>query len=289
VERVRNGRTYIDLTGTERLFGVARDTASQLQHQIRRDLRLETRLGVATNKLVSNVASKVVTPPRGVENVAVGDEREFLAPMPVGWIPGVGKHVAEALADLNIRRVGELREIPTRHLTLAFGRVGFVLSQRARGIDPTPVYPPRRKPGIQFEETLASDSNERSLLLSVLYRLIERAGRRLRSMGKAATRITVRLRHADGREARRSVPLNRETDLDDVMFEKARLVLEKLLERRVRIRWLALVADDLAEAPRQLELFTAGEAPQARSLLSALDRLRTRHGEDVVLRGLPAG
>jgi hypothetical protein len=77
-----------------------------------------------------------------------------------------------------------------------------------------------------------------------------------------------------------------ETDLDPLLFDAARPHLDKLLERRIRVRWLALTLESLAEAPAQLSLFASNESPKAASLLSALDRIRTKYGETAVLRGV---
>jgi len=282
------GRSYIDLTGTERLFGPARDCAVRLQREIRGNLRLDTTVGVGTNKLVSRVASDVVAPPPGVENVAIGFEERFLAPLPVRTLPGVGKKTIDELADFNVRRVGDLARVPVRHLVIAFGRAGFSLHRKARGIDSTPVYPPRKRPAIEEEDNLATDTNDYSLLLGALYRLVERAGRRLRYMTKVGGALGLRVRYADGRERKRSFRLQSETDLDPLLFDAARSLLEKLLDRRVRVRNLAVSVEKLAEAPAQLPLFSFDNADtsKAAALLEALDRIRSRYGAGAVRRGV---
>jgi DNA polymerase-4 len=285
VEPGRYGRAYLDLTGTGRLFGPARDTASRIQKVIRNELRLAATVGVGSNKLVSKVASKTVAPPPGIEDVASGYEERFLAPMPVGILPGVGERVLEGLSDFNVRRVGELARIPVRNLVLGFGRLGVSLSRKARGIDPTPVFPPRKKPVLEEEKQFASDTNDYPLLLNALYRLVERAGRRLRTAGQVTAKLSIRLRYADYREAKGSVGMS-ETDLDPVLFGAARPLFEKIVERRIRVRWLALMLENLAEAPAQLSLFGSGEPSKAASLVSALDRIRTKYGENAVLRGV---
>ncbi len=282
------GRIYIDLTGTERLFGPGRDCAVRLQREIRSDLRLDATVGVGTNKLVSRVASDVVAPPPGVENVVVGFEERFLAPLPVQTLPGVGRKTIDELTDFNVKYVGELARVPVRHLVVAFGRAGLSLHRKARGIDSTPVYPPRKRPAIEEEENFATDTNDYSLLLGVVYRLVERAGRRLREMRKVGGMLGLRLRYADAREAKRSFRLQYETNLDPLLFDAARNLFEKLLERRVRVRNLALSIEKLAEAPAQIPLFTVDDTPKAAALLVALDRIRSRHGQGAVLRGVPA-
>jgi DNA polymerase-4 len=286
VELGAYGCSYLDLTGTQRLFGPARDTASRLQKEIGNHLCLVATIGVGSNKLVSKVASEVVAPPPGVEDVAAGHEARFLAPLSVRILPGVGEHVLEGLVDFNIRSVGELAQIPVRHLMNRFGRMGISLSRKARGIDPTPVYPARRKPVLKEEEELASDTNDYPSILGALHRLVERAGRRLRASGQAAGKLSIHLRFSDRREAKASVRPSIGTDLDPLLFDAACLLVDRLLERRIRVRWLALILENLADAPAQLSLFSDREPPRARALLSALDDIRRKYGERAVLRGM---
>ncbi len=292
VEPARHGHAFLDLSGTGRLFGPARDTALRIQREIGGELRLAATLGVASNKLVSKVASGVVAPPPdtrpGIENVVSGFEERFLAPLPVERLPGVGEKISGELVDYNVRLVGELALIPLGHLVMAFGRVGVALQQKARGIDSSPVCPPRKKPVMEEIENLASDSNDSPFLLALVYRLVERGGRRLRAAGQVAGKISLRVRHADHREAAAAVRLPRETDLDPVLFTALRPAFEKLMERRVRVRWLSLSLQDLAGAPAQLSLFpsASSSSPRTASLLTALDSLRTKYGEKAVCFGM---
>jgi DNA polymerase-4 len=150
------------------------------------------------------------------------------------------------------------------------------------------VYPPRARPAIGEEESFATDTNDYSLLLSVVYRLVERAGRRLREMRKVGGRLGLRLRYADGREAKRFFRLPYETNLDSMLFDAARDLFGKLLERRVRVRTLGLSIEKLAEAPAQIPLFAVDDTPKVTALLTALDRIRCRYGQGAILRGVPS-
>jgi DNA polymerase-4 len=218
-----------------------------------------------------------------VEHVRSGDEEPFLAPLPVGTLPGVGRKLRAELADYNLRRVGEVARVPVAHLVMAFGKVGAVLSQKARGIDPAPVYPPAAKPRLVEKEDLSSDSNDFPFLLLVIRRLVERTGRRLRAKGQVAGKLSLRLRYADYRESRGTVSLPAETDQDSVVLESTRGLFGKLLDRRVRVRSLELVVEDLTSASTQLPLFSAEAPSKASRLVRALDRIRDRYGEGAVV------
>ncbi len=273
------GHAYLDLTGTGRLLGPARDAAWRVQKDIRRRLRLETSVGVAVNKMVSRIAS-VVSKPVGLQDVRPGDERPFLAPLPARLLPGVGPKTQEQLEELNIRIIRELALMRLEHLTLAFGRFGFVLHQHALGIDHTPVYPPRAVPAVLEERTLEEDSNERDLLRSVVRELCDRAGSRLRRDGQAAGRLELCVRYSDYREESGRERLSTPLQSSAVLWGRAGRLLERILTRRTRVRSLHLKLTELARGPVQLDLFADEQAQRRAKLESALDRLRLRYGEN---------
>ncbi len=196
----------------------------------------------------------------------------------------MGKKLCAELTEYNLRRVGEVARVPIAHLVMVFGRVGAVLSQKARGIDPAPVYPPPAKPRLVEKESLSSDSNDFPFLLAVVRRLVERAGRRLRVEGQVAGKLSLRVRYADYRETRGTVLLPAETDQDSVVFESARGLFGKLLDRRVRVRCLELGVENLTSSSTQLPLFPAEAPSKTRRLGRALDRIRGRYGENAVVR-----
>ena len=269
------GQAYLDMTGTGRLFGPPRDVAWRAQKEIRQRLRLEAALGVASNKMVSRIAA-VVTEPAGLQDVPAGDESAFLAPLPVQLLPGVGPKTQEQLRELNIRLIRELAAIRLDHLTLAFGRLGFVLHQRALGIDDTPVYPPRAVPAVEEEIVLAEDSNDWDLLKGRLCRLCGRSGERLREQKQRAGRMELRVRYSDYREAAGKAKLVPPLQSTAGLSARAERLFERILARRTRVRSLHLRLTELSSGPAQLELF-ADPAEQRRVRLeSALDELRRR-------------
>ncbi len=275
------GHVYLDITGTGRLLGPPRDAAWRAQQEIRRQLRLDAALGVATNKMVSRIAS-VVTKPVGLQDVHPGDESSFLSPLPVRLLPGVGAVTLQQMAELNIRIMRELAAMELEHLTLAFGRAGAVLRERARGIDETPVYPQRAAPAVDVEKTLAEDTNDDGRLRGILLELCERAGERLREIRQRAARLELRIRYSDYREnagGEKLVPPQQSTA---AIRACAGTMMQKLLTRRTRVRSLHLRLAGLTSGPVQMDLFP--ESRPAAKLESALDQLRHRYGSSVVTR-----
>ena len=279
-----HGHAYLDITGTERLFGPPRDTAWRAQKEIRQRLRLDAALGVASNKMVSRIASKI-TRPAGLQDVPHGDELSFLSPLPVHLLPGVGARTQEQLEELNIRIIRDITLMHQEHLTLVFGRFGFVLHQRALGIDDTPVYPVRAAPAVAREQVLPEDSNDYELLKSVLFGLCEEAGEQLRAEKQRAGRMELSIRYSDCREDSGKARLAPSTQSTATLCSQAALLLERNLTRRTRVRSLQLRLSDLACGSVQLELFADRKLEQQAKLESALDALRRRYGASVLARG----
>lgn len=288
------GHVYLDITGTGRLFGPPRDIAWKAQKEIRQRLRLDAALGVAGNKMVSKIAS-VVTKPIGLQDVPHGEESSFLAPRPVYLLPGVGAGIQQQLEELNIRIIRDLVVIGLEHLTLAFGRLGFVLHQRALGIDNTPVYPPKAAPGVDQEEVLPEDSNDYHCLQVSVFGLCERAAERLRADGYRAGRMELVVRYSDYREDVGREKLVPPLQSTATLCARAARLLERVLARRTRVRCLRLRLTDLTRGPVQLDLFSDPRLARQARLDSALDALRRRFGSaavrsanNLVLAPLPA-
>jgi len=255
VEPQARGRTFLDLTGTGRLFGQAPDAAARIRREIAGRLRLVATVGVATNKLVSRVAARVIRPD-GLYDIFPGAEAVFLAPLPVRVLPGAAAAAGDVrFEDLGILRIGDLSGLTPEQARLAFGRGGERLRRQACGIDEAPVRPPERAPSVAEEETLVEPVNDEAGLLAVLLGLCERAGARLRRQGTAAGRLRLTLRHADDVVARAEETLRVPESTDLVLFERARALLGRARTRRVAVRWIELRALALDRGPRQLDLF----------------------------------
>lgn len=280
------GRFFLDLTGSRRLFGPGRDAAARLERQVVGRLRLHGRVGVAANKLISRIASGCLQQP-GVCDILRGSERDFIATMSVSVLPGVGKaRETQLLHDLNLRQVGEVAALPLPQLRLAFGPFAPLLRQRALGIDPSPVQPPRRTPEVAEESFLPRAENDDALLTAELCRLVEGCGFRLRRLGRGTLRLTLTITYADGVIEQRTADLLAPLSHDLPLFAAAEELFLKASSRRVRIRAMRLLCSRLAAEARQLELFAAPSAdPRQQALQDALDQLRGRHGSEALRWG----
>ena len=295
VESASLDEGYLDYTGCSRLFGPALDAGRRIKDEIARETGLAVSLGVASNKLVSHVASRTAKCANLVD-VYAGYERSFVAPVAVDRFPLVGEKRAPALHDLGVVRVGDVLLFTEEIFAFCFGSWGRRLYRGALGEDTAPV---RVRPEIDerftVEEILEPDRVERRFLEGALYRLAERLGERLRAERSLAGAVGLEVRYADGMAAKGTGRpgssteggaggVSREAEApasdDRSIYEAAREIFARTYVRRVRVRSLVLSAERIAPAPLQLELFAGDrEAAVERrgKLYAALDRLRSAY------------
>ncbi len=267
------GHAFLDLSGTERLFGPAVDLAERIRRESRERLRLPLTVGVAINKLVSEAAvrsdRRTGGPADSVRHafppfrqsacplVRPGDEAAFLAPNQIAVLPDVPDDIRTRLDEYQLEAIGQVAAIGESGLAAVFGRQGRLLAAQARGIDARPVLPPEVKAEYRVAHTFATDTNEIAVLHGVLQRLTERLGKRLRQRRLAARRLVVQVDYADYDSARRGLALPIEP-LDRELMDAARRALGLALTRRIAVRMITVTVDRLVEANPQLELFTEG-------------------------------
>jgi len=202
VESASLDEGYVDYTGCNRLFGPALDAGRSIKDEIARETGLAVSLGVASNKLVSHVASRTAKCANLVD-VYAGYERSFVAPVPVARFPLVGETRAPALCELGVARVGDVLLFTEEIFAFCFGSWGRRLYRGALGEDTAPV---RTRPGIDerftVEEILEPDRVEYRFLEGVLYRLAERLGEKLRAERSLAGAVGLEVRYADGMAAK---------------------------------------------------------------------------------------
>lgn len=281
IEPSGHGHAYLDITGTGRLLGPPRDAARRAQKEIRQQLRLEASLGVASNKMVSRIASEVIRP-TGLQDVPHGNESSFLSPLPVRLLPGIGNQIEGQLQELNIRIIHDIAAMRLEHLSLAFGRLGFLLHQRAQGIDRTPVVPLRSVPALELGKVLPEDSNDYELLKSVLSALCECAGEQLREKKQRAGCVEVRIRYADYREDGHMLKITPPVQSSTALYTHALPVLNRILKRRTRVRSMHVRLTDLSFGSVQLDLFADPKSARSLKLELAMDTLRRRYGPSII-------
>jgi len=289
-EPARPGHIYLDLTGTERLWGRARDTAFVLKKEIKKRLYLSGTVGVAGNKMVSSIASQVI-PSEGVMDVDHGREESFMAPLKVSFVPGIGRIRRKILLrELSIIRVRELAALDMGRLRLIFGRQAFMIHQRSIGVDPTPVYPGPARPVVSEEITFPEDENDDRRLLGALYGMMEKCAHRLRERRLAPRKAGLLIRHSDQVEVRRQIRLPHVSFWDFDLSGPLEELFLSTCRRRVRVRFMKVWFLDFFPESPQLALFhtPSAHAEKGSLVIKALDRIRQRHGEKAIRFGRAA-
>lgn len=285
VEPISIDEAFLDVGGSERLYGDGAQIGAAIRGDVRRELDLAASVGGAAVKLVAKIASDLAKPD-GLRVVPAGETESFLAPLPVERLFGVGPKSAQQLRGLGITTLGQLARYPTEALTAKLGR-GYAgeLQALARGQDPRPVEPEREAKSIGAEETFATDLVDGPELRRRVTAQAERVAERLRRNGLVGATVQLKLKDPQFHITTRRRTLPSPTADGRVII---RAILQLLDEARVtapgvRLSGVALSSLSAADAPRQLGL-DEPERQKGERLGATLDKIRDRFGSAAVAR-----
>ena len=283
IQNLSLDEAWMDLSGTERLHGAAPAiTLARLQARIEAKTGLTVSIGLAANKFLAKVASDL-DKPRGFS--VIGSEAEaFLAPKPVGILPGVGPAMVASLERSGFRTVGDLAKADLKVLAEQFGSHGLRLSRLAHGQDSRAVNPSEERKGISAETTFNEDLSALGDLEDILAELSEKVARHARADGLAGRVVTLKLRTTDFRihTRRRTIPVPTQTA--KTLFAVGRELLAKEATGRP-YRLIGIGMADLVEAGSVEGDFFAGDERRALAGEKTLDAIRAKFGADAVTSG----
>ncbi|HET6327083.1 MAG TPA: DNA polymerase IV [Planctomycetaceae bacterium] len=286
VEPLSLDEAFLDVAGCEPLFGPAPAIAAQIKTRVKSETGLTASVGVAPNKFLAKLASDHGKP-NGL--VVVGHDRisEFLAPLPVGRIWGVGKKAEQRLQALGIETIGQLARLAEQDLVGQFGELGQHFRQLANGNDNREVVRDREAKSISTETTFAKDISDRQLLRDWLLDLTDQLAARLRHAGLRARTIELKIRSSDFKTRHRAQALPEASNATDAIWQTAQLIFEQGLTREMLpLRLLGVGATRLTgEAPAQRSLFDTDERDRQHSLDRTVDAIRKQFGSSAVQRG----
>jgi nucleotidyltransferase/DNA polymerase involved in DNA repair len=284
VEQVSIDEAFLDVTGSELLFGSGVEIAGKIKNRIKSELQLTASVGVAKSKFVAKIASDLKKPD-GLVVVDSGHEREFLAPLPIGRLWGVGAKTEAYLKKIGLERIGQLADLRQSELTSRLGKNGAHLWQLAQGIDDRPVTPEDGFQSIGHEITFEQDTGDLQLLDKTLLDLTERVARRLREQGARARTITIKLREADFSTFTRRATLANPVETTEKIFPVAHKLIKLLIRDGILVRLIGVYASNLdtESAGMQIPLFDQ-VSKKDRNLAAALDDITHRFGDKAITR-----
>jgi DNA polymerase-4 len=292
VEPLSLDEAFLDVTGSRRLFGTGEEIAGRIRDEVAADLGLACSVGVAPNKFLAKLASVEakpiarpdrIDPGAGVVVVEADSVRDFLEPLPVERLWGVGPVTLERLHRLGVLRVRDLAAIDERTLAAALGRhQAHHLRSLATGHDVRPVESDRDVKSIGHEETFATDRHTPAEVDRELVRLVDAVAARLRRAGVGGRTLTVKVRFVEFTTITRSVTSRDALDLAPEIVAVLRPVLEAI-DPTPGVRLLGVGASNLSAPSRQLTLDDASpDAPDHSAATGALDAIRDRFGADAI-------
>ena len=254
VEQVSIDEAYSELTDLVAAWEEAIPLARRTQGRVKEEVGLSASLGVATNKLVAKVASDQ-DKPGGLTVVRPGEEAAFLAPLSVRALWGVGPVTAGRLAEMGVKTVGQLSELPEEALRARFGSHGAGMARQARGIDERPLVTEREAKSISQERTFARDVADGQALKRQLWQMSQGVARELKRAELAAGTVAVKLRYADFTTLTRQMTLSMPTDGEREIYRAALALLKRAWQRGRAVRLLGVAGRNLCPPPGQLSLW----------------------------------
>lgn len=274
---------YVDLTGMDKHFGCLK-FSDELKQKVSNESGLSISYGLASNKLVSKVATGEVKPNGQIE-IPFGTEKGFLAPLSVMKLPGVGKERGYKLLKMGVETVKTLSEIPVSMMQTLLGKDGIELHRKANGVDESPVVPFREQKSISTEHTFDTDTIDIKFLQQELVRMTESIAFELRSQDKLTGCVTVKIRYSDFVTETKQESITY-TAQDHVLIKVVRELFTKLFERRQLIRLIGVRFTDLIPGIYQPNLFDDTE--ELINLYRAIDSVKKQYGENYLIRAAGA-
>jgi len=283
VERVSIDEAFVDISGTETLYGPPRALALRVKSDVFETTSLTCSVGVAPNRFLAKIASDL-RKPDGLTIIEDHEVESFLKVLPARKIPGVGRRTAEELKNLGIVTASDILKLPSRFWVKKFGKWGARLYEKAQGIDETPIETVSDPKSISAEETFARDVESMAELEKMLLSQAEEVGRDLRSHGIQGRTVVLKVKYADFKTVTRSRTLPSPFDSTQVIFTTAQQLLRELNPAR-KVRLIGVGVTNFSAGFRQMQILPEEEPHRLEHLDQALDRIQKRFGDKAIMRG----
>ncbi|WP_415719005.1 DNA polymerase IV [Maridesulfovibrio sp.] len=287
VEQASIDEAYIDITGTEKLFGTPLQIARAIKDGILQSTGLTASVGIAPVKFLAKIASDL-NKPDGISIIEADQVQNFLKTLPVEKIPGVGKKALPRLRSFGVTYAADLRRYPPDFWKERFGERGVVLYEKGAGIDPTPVSKGGAMKSSSAENTFGEDVSDIHTLKTLLLKQSERIASDIRRHGLKGRTVTLKIKFPDFRQITRSKTLDSRTSHAGIIYKTGCELLDAELPIGA-IRLIGIGISNFEERSRQLSLLDdPGENTNSKKLDQldkAVDQVRLKFGKDILTRG----
>ena len=272
---------YIDMSGMDKFFGCSKFSA-ELKKKITNESGLPISYALASNKLISKVATNEVKP-NGQLEIPFGNERSYLAPLNVTKLPGIGDKTKVLLLNMGVQKVETLAKIPIELMINLLGKNGAELHRRANGIDESPVVPFHEQKSISTENTFQQDTIDLKFLYAELSRMTEKIAFQLRSENRLTGCISVKIRYTDfdTHSAQKSISYSNQ---DHILMTTVRELFTKVHSRRLLIRLIGVRFTDLIPGNYQINLFE--DSQEKIRMYQAIDSIKRQYGEKFIHKAI---
>jgi DNA polymerase-4 len=284
IEPLSLDESFLDITGSEKLFGPALKIAKEIKKRIYETTGLTASAGIAPNKFLAKIGSDLKKPD-GLVEIKPEEISEFLHDLPISKLWGVGESTEKILKEMGIWWVGQLAAYPVEGMERKLGKFGLELVALARGEDDRPVLPESEAKSISQEETFTPDLWDLETMKKVLLSQSERLGWELRRERLKGYTVQLKVRYPDFSMVTRSTTLRAPTDQDIEIYQTALKLLDKTEALQKRARLLGVGISNLRHRndPEQLSLFDFNREKVERST-AAVDRIREKFGPTAIQR-----
>jgi len=289
VEQISIDEAFLDISD---LPAEPKRIASDLQMAIYSNMNLPCSIGAASNKLVAKIATNIGkskhkgnTPPMAINVIDPGKEQEFLDPLPVIEMWGIGPKTAEDFNSMGIRTIGDIVKFPQEILVKKFGNYAYDLIKRAMGIDDHPVSDLEGIKSVSNETTFFRDVNDKRELLMKIKQLSEKVAMRLRRKHLSGKTVKIKIRWPDFETHTRQLTLLQPTNQDSIIQQAACELFIQEWTGGKSVRLIGVGVTNLTNEVQQLSLFNDLYQRESK-LLNAIDELQERFGEKSIRKGI---
>ncbi len=281
IEPVGIDEAFLDITGSYHLFGTPIETCRLIKSKIRDLTALTASIGLAPSKIAAKIASDLGKPD-GLVEVPEGGLAEFLRPLEVRRLWGLGPKAEEALRTIGIKTIGELAERPVEHIVEVIGSSARTFWDMANGIDDSELEIGREAKSISNEFTFDRDTANEEIVSGAIMELSEKVAGRLRKDGLRAGTITLKIRLSGFKTYTRSVTPAKRSNVTDFLYNTAKELYNEFKGQKVRL--VGVRASGFSAGETEKDLFTHLADRKLEDIDSSVDRIRVKFGNDSIYR-----